>query len=92
MDLLCKVKILPLKDDYVYQYNEHGCPFVRICPGTLVVTKDEKNKPLITCKCPINTYLDRNKNDCITKCEIIQQYFEKINAENSDRKAEPSGK
>lgn len=92
MESLCKMNILPIKDDFVYHYDEQGCPFVRICPGGLVVTKDKKNKPLITCKCPSDMYLDRNKNDCITKCEIIQEYFKNINSENSDRKAELSGK
>lgn len=92
MEHVCKVKILPIKDDFVYHYDKNGCPLVRICPGQFVTSSDKTNKTLITCKCPNDMYLDRNKNDCVTKCELIEKYFEAIHADSPDLKFKESGK
>ena len=92
MEPICKVKILPIKDDFVYHYDQNGCPLVRICPGQYVTSGDKNDKTLITCKCPNDMYLDRNKNDCVTKCELIEKYFEAIRADPPDLKIKESGK
>jgi hypothetical protein len=92
MEPICKINILPIKDDFVYHYDQNGCPLVRICPGQYVTSDDKKNKTLITCKCPNDMYLDLNKNDCVAKCEIIRSYFNKINATPPDIKINVSGK
>ena len=57
MEPICKVKILPIKDDFIYHYDQNGCPLVRICPGQYVTSGDKSNKTLITCKCPNDMYL-----------------------------------
>ena len=72
MEPICKVKILPIKDDFIYHYDQNGCPLVRICPGQYVTSGDKNNKTLMTCKCPNDMYLDRNKNDCFKSVNSLK--------------------